>query len=135
MHELYRSVNFESKLSSCEFFQRTNIWICFHYYATCFRLFFGRNWGLQRRHFKTIWPLDYPAAPQTSPNLKFSFRKKRSLQDLYKRTLIGCLEMTLTLSYFEYNTKFVPLFKVRILWEDQKILWNLPLNFVSLKQM
>ena len=44
------SGNFKSKLSSCEFFQKTNKWARFYYYTTCFRSFFGRNW----RHPKDI---------------------------------------------------------------------------------
>ena len=44
----WRSVDFESKLSSHDFFQKTNEWIHFYYYVTCFRSFFGRNWRLQK---------------------------------------------------------------------------------------
>ena len=50
------SLNFKSKLSSPEFFQETKEWICFHYYAMCFRSFFGRNWS-QQKHFEINWPL------------------------------------------------------------------------------
>ena len=49
-HFFWRSVNFESKLSSSEFFQKTNEWIQLYYYATCFCSFLGRNW----RHQKDI---------------------------------------------------------------------------------
>ena len=31
-------------MSIHEFFQKTNKWICFYYYVTCFCSFFGRNW-------------------------------------------------------------------------------------------
>ena len=44
----HRSVNFESKLSNREFFQKTNKWIHFYYYAACLCSFFGRNWRLQK---------------------------------------------------------------------------------------
>ena len=43
-----RSVNFEDKLSSREFFQKMIKWIRFYYYATYFRSFFWRNWRRQK---------------------------------------------------------------------------------------
>ena len=44
------SDSFESKLSSCEFFQKTKIWIHFYCYVIYFHSFFGWNW----RHQKEI---------------------------------------------------------------------------------
>ena len=44
----WNTFHFESKLSSHEFFQKTNKWIHFYYYATCLCSFFGRNWRLQK---------------------------------------------------------------------------------------
>ena len=44
IYGVYISDNFVSKLSSCEFFHTMNEWIHFYYSATCFCLFFGKNW-------------------------------------------------------------------------------------------
>ena len=49
----WRSLNFESKSSSREFFQKTNKWIHFYYYGTWFRSYFGRNWSQQKDIFKS----------------------------------------------------------------------------------
>ena len=35
-------------MSSREFYQKTNEWIRFYYYGTCFRSFIGRNWSHQK---------------------------------------------------------------------------------------
>ena len=44
-------------MSSHEFIQKTNEWIHFYCYATCFCSFFGRNWRHQKNPFEITWPL------------------------------------------------------------------------------
>ena len=46
--EYERSLNFESKLSSCQFFKKQRNEFIFYNYATCFRSFFGRHWRLKK---------------------------------------------------------------------------------------
>ena len=52
-----RSVNFESKLSSHEFFQKTNKWIHFLLLCNVFLFFFWKKLKAPKKPFEITWPL------------------------------------------------------------------------------